>query len=261
MANIFKAKTLVSRTGIFSHEVIAPNLVYNTGDQNISGAKNFYTRPTVNGTGVLFIGEASNVTLPDTIVYTTGNQTINGEKNFTSLKRTNINVSVIPTLKNIFDTNYPTTFWDYDTLQLPAERNVIYYIPTSWGPPYTRNIRLPREGNLAGDSLVVNTNYMPPGGGINFYSYDPGPGWRLIDSWLNFSFDGLYRPFNLSVITYQDSNEFNTPWQKQANRWNVTPPVSVDSAGTPGDLSFDGTNIYVCVGQNNWRRLSASKWN
>jgi hypothetical protein len=220
MAQIFKAKTLVSNTGIFSYGVTAPNLVYNTG-----------------------------------------NQTINGEKNFTSLKRTDINVSVIPTLKNIFDTNYPTTFWDYDTLQLPAERNIIYYTPTSWDAPKTRNIRLPKSGNLAGDSLVVNTNYMPPSSEINFYRYDLGSEWVLIDSWSNASFDGLYRPFNLSMITYQDSNIYFTPWTKQANRWNVTPPASVNSAGTPGDLSFDGANIYVCVGQNNWRRLSASTWN
>jgi hypothetical protein len=60
----------------------ADNLVYNTGNQNISGIKNFYSRPTVNGTGVLLSGEASNVTLPATVVYTTGNQTISGNKTF-----------------------------------------------------------------------------------------------------------------------------------------------------------------------------------
>jgi hypothetical protein len=191
-------------------------------------------------------------------VLTYGNQTINGQKNFTSLKRSNINVSVIPTLQNIFET---TASWDYDTLQLPAERNIIYYTPTSWSPPLIRNIRLPRAGNLAGDSLIVNTNYMPPSSVINFYIFDPGPGWVLIDSWSNASFDGLYRPFNLSVITYGDSSASSTPWIKQANRWTITPPASINSAGTAGDLSFDGTNIYVCVGQNNWRRLSASTWN
>jgi hypothetical protein len=89
MAQIFKAKTLVANSGRFAYEVVAPNLVYNTGDQNISGAKNFYTRPTVNGTGVLLIGEASNVTLPNTIVYTTGNQTIDGLKNFTTIPTVN----------------------------------------------------------------------------------------------------------------------------------------------------------------------------
>jgi hypothetical protein len=89
MAQIFKAKTLVANTGKFAYEVSAPNLVYNTGDQNISGAKNFYTRPTVGGTGVLLIGEASNVTLPNTIVYTTGNQNIDGLKNFTTIPTVN----------------------------------------------------------------------------------------------------------------------------------------------------------------------------
>jgi hypothetical protein len=57
VANIFKAKTLVGRTGIFSHEVIAPNLVYNTGDQNIDGIKNFYHTPTINGDGILSSGQ------------------------------------------------------------------------------------------------------------------------------------------------------------------------------------------------------------
>jgi hypothetical protein len=89
MAQIFKAKTLVANSGRFAYEVIAPNLVYNTGDQNISGIKNFYSRPTVNGTGVLLIGEASNVTLPNTIVYTTGNQTIDGLKNFSTIPTVN----------------------------------------------------------------------------------------------------------------------------------------------------------------------------
>ena len=59
MANIFKAKTLVSRTGIFSHEAIAPNLVYNTGYQNIDGLKDFTIRPTVGTIPVLLSGEVS----------------------------------------------------------------------------------------------------------------------------------------------------------------------------------------------------------
>lgn len=222
----------------------------NKSDVGLSNVEN------ISITGVSGVLNQKINNLGSTVVYTTGNQTINDEKNFTSLKRSNINVAVIPTLKDLFDGLFLG-----DTLQLPAQRNVIYYVPTSWDSPKTRNIRLPRAGNLAGDSLIVSTNYMPPSSAINFYSYDPGPGWVLIDSWSNASFDGLYRPFNLSMVTYGDSNAFNTPWTKQANRWNVTPPVSVNSAGTPGDLSFDGINIYVCVDQNNWRRLSASTWN
>jgi hypothetical protein len=41
MANIFRAKSLISRTGFFSNEVFSPNLIYNTGDQSISGVKTF----------------------------------------------------------------------------------------------------------------------------------------------------------------------------------------------------------------------------
>jgi len=83
MANTFKSKTLVSRTGIFSHEINAPNIVYNSGNQTIDGTKNFTTRPTVNSVGVLLQGEViGESTLPSTILYTTGEQTISGIKIF-----------------------------------------------------------------------------------------------------------------------------------------------------------------------------------
>lgn len=83
MAQTFKSKTLISRTGVFSHEINAPNIVYNTGSQTIDGLKNFTTRPTVNSVGVLLQGEVvGEATLPSTILYTTGNQTISGIKTF-----------------------------------------------------------------------------------------------------------------------------------------------------------------------------------
>lgn len=40
-----------------SVNAVVANGVYTTGNQDISGAKNFFTRPTVNGTGVLLSGE------------------------------------------------------------------------------------------------------------------------------------------------------------------------------------------------------------
>jgi hypothetical protein len=57
--------------------------VMTTGDQTISGVKTFVSRPTVNGTGVLLSGEASQVDLSST-VRTTGNQTVSGVKAFVS---------------------------------------------------------------------------------------------------------------------------------------------------------------------------------
>jgi len=48
MAQRFKAKTLLSNSGVFNNEVIAPNLVYNTGNQNISGQKRFTDQDIVS---------------------------------------------------------------------------------------------------------------------------------------------------------------------------------------------------------------------
>ena len=62
--------------------ILANNLVYNTGNQNISGVKAFASRLTVNGTGVLLSGEAGQIS--STLVQTTGNQDISGLKTFTN---------------------------------------------------------------------------------------------------------------------------------------------------------------------------------
>ena len=71
MANIFKAKTLLGKTGIFSHEVIAPNLIYTTGDQTINGDKNFVDK-LIAKTG--FFGK-------DNFIYGDWSTIGNGEQN------------------------------------------------------------------------------------------------------------------------------------------------------------------------------------
>ena len=48
-----------NKYAIFPSGVSGNNLVYNVSNQTISGVKNFASRPTVNGTGVLLSGEAS----------------------------------------------------------------------------------------------------------------------------------------------------------------------------------------------------------
>jgi hypothetical protein len=63
-------------TGATGGFAVNTQVVFVTGNQNISGVKNFYSRPTVNGTGVLLSGEAT--ALPTTILYTTGNQIKSG---------------------------------------------------------------------------------------------------------------------------------------------------------------------------------------
>jgi len=67
-----------------------------TGNQTISGIKNFASRPTVDGTGVLTFADTGNFNITVTalltgenIVYTTGDQTIEGNKDFTSIPTVN----------------------------------------------------------------------------------------------------------------------------------------------------------------------------
>jgi hypothetical protein len=56
------------------------NVVYTTGDQTISGLKDFATRPTVNGTGVVLEGEVQNNTIISGIVYSAQVNVKNGEE-------------------------------------------------------------------------------------------------------------------------------------------------------------------------------------
>ena len=37
-------------------------------------------------------------------------------------------------------------------------------------------------------------------------------------------------------------------------------PNQVAGAGQPGSIAFDGTHLYICVGNNDWRRVPVSAW-
>jgi hypothetical protein len=69
MAQRFKAKTLLSNSGVFNNEVIAPNLVYNTGTQSISGIKIFV--------GSLGLGNSNNPNNNKLYFYDTGTASYN----------------------------------------------------------------------------------------------------------------------------------------------------------------------------------------
>ena len=69
MAQRFKAKTLISNSGVFNNEVIAPNLVYNTGTQIISGTKIF--------AGSLGLGDINNPDSNKLYFYDTGTASYN----------------------------------------------------------------------------------------------------------------------------------------------------------------------------------------
>jgi len=89
----------VSGSGVFNNEVIAPNLVYNTGNQTISGIKTFLDDLNISGdltlNGGLYINDIEELNLTganiyaDNLVYNTGTQTISGTKTFA----TGVNIS------------------------------------------------------------------------------------------------------------------------------------------------------------------------
>ena len=62
------------------------NIVYTTGNQTVSGVKNFVTRPTLSGFNLITTGDLVDLELKilGDIVYLTGNQTISGVKTFAS---------------------------------------------------------------------------------------------------------------------------------------------------------------------------------
>jgi len=83
---------LVNGLAIQGGSSTASGAVYTTGDQTVSGNKTFTgisyfnsgafsNRPTVNGVGVLLVGEATSASVSGA-VYTTGDQTVSGVKTF-----------------------------------------------------------------------------------------------------------------------------------------------------------------------------------
>jgi hypothetical protein len=96
-----------------------------TGNQNISGNKNFYSRPNVNGTGILLSGEATK--LPDTIVYTTGDQSISGIKTFSD----NIQISGTGIFNGLNLLKANTALISGVTLIITGSAVKIYNLPTN----------------------------------------------------------------------------------------------------------------------------------
>jgi hypothetical protein len=41
---------------------------------------------------------------------------------------------------------------------------------------------------------------------------------------------------------------------------NVAVPSASSSAGTPGQIAYDSSHLYVCVANNTWLRVSISSW-
>jgi hypothetical protein len=123
----------------------AVNALY---DQTITGIKNFKSRPTVNGTGVMLNGEAAQ--LPTTLVYTTGNQFIEGNKTISGILYDKNN-------NTIFDStiNHNLILSDENTTGYVRTGYNINLAVTNYMTSGTGVIILP-TGSYSSDSLVRN---------------------------------------------------------------------------------------------------------
>jgi len=53
-------------------------------------------------------------------------------------------------------------------------------------------------------------------------------------------------------------NQSSGQFEYQTAAGAVAPPAHANSPGTPGQIAFDGTHVYVCVGNNSWMRATLS---
>jgi hypothetical protein len=136
----FATRLTVNNSGVLlqGEEAKLPSgLIYTTGTQTITSQKDFTVRPTVNNTGVLLQGEEAK--LPSGILYTTGSQTITGQKNFT----------VRPTFNNI----------GLSTLE-DFKLNFIYI---NSGTTVSKNTKIGVDTRLSGFSILLPTSNLSIG--------------------------------------------------------------------------------------------------
>ena len=145
--------------------VVASNLVYNTGNQTISGVKTFSSVPTVNGTGVLLSGNAA----PQDIA-----TTINISSNTISLDLSAFSYFLINLNNNITTTNFNnpkvapevTNF----VLQLSGDgtiRSVTWPTSLRWPGSTAPTITI-------GPNKVDTYSIFSYDGGISYYGFPAG---------------------------------------------------------------------------------------
>lgn len=140
-------------------------LVYKTGDQSISGIKNFLFRPTVNGSGVALLNEVTNISdiISSKSVLLTGDQTIFDNKKFENI--TNLQGSpflasgVGKYIEKYFNVNLSSGNIVYNS---PKYRNSFIFIDVN--DIRTYSIYLPSvTGAIETDYIKYIINELPTG--------------------------------------------------------------------------------------------------
>ena len=231
---------------------LSGNCVFLTGDQNITGIKNFESVPTYKDSQLLY---RTQIDIPN-LVYATGSQTINGSKNFTSRITVN-NTGVLLSgeafpLKSILSSS-DLLIQDTSNLSIPSSatsRNAEIAIGFDFFNkiPLQNSIglRLP-YASAAGDTIKINITGIPANKSIQIRSWDPASGWMALYSYPSVSAE---RFFNDSEIFEFFSLGVNgggySPWRENLGPdWNSLNGIrsiknKADFTYNTGDQTING---------------------
>lgn len=102
-----------------------------------------------------------------------------------------------------------------------------------------------KEGSINGDSAFILTSDNP----INLGSTS-----LVFEKLLNISTQIIAGSgINLSYDSGVDTLEFSV-------KLNSSAPSSSTDTGSAGEIRYDSSYLYICVGTNTWRRVSHSSW-
>ena len=137
----------------------ADNLVYNVGNQNISGVKNFISRPQFNGSNLATTADVQGGIITDYVNLTTS-QNIAGVKNFTSRPQFNTadlaTVSQIPTNTTYVDMTTNQTVVGVKNFSNRPQFNSADLATVSQIPTNTTYVDLASTQTIPGDKTFSN---------------------------------------------------------------------------------------------------------
>jgi hypothetical protein len=242
------------KSGVNGYIPIDYEVVYNTGNQTISDIKNFTSRPTVNGTGVLLSGDANrvgriqyiqnstNVTLNcetyDTFVVQVSEPTAFTYANFQEGQ--SINIYLVSDHNGHVQHTFPTN----TTFAELGDANIIYSFEN-----YTTRILLQKIGEEIINFSSIN---LTPDGLFNFPAYHTMTVDFTITDIIVDVEDGaysLYPTFDPAIKNYcaQTPNSIND----QISPWSITVNGEKQSSNVNNFLRandlvkvIDGTNSY-----------------
>lgn len=226
---------------------LSGNCVFLTGNQNITGIKNFESIPTYKNSPLVY---RSQIDLSN-LVYATGNQTISGTKNFASRSMVNNTGVLLSGEASAIPSTITASELDFDlfsnTLQFPTtltSRNLNFSIGADFfnrlPTQNTLSLRLPYT-SPRGDTIRITVEYIPANKVVQISDYDLGPGWRTAFS---YSAGATDRFLNDEVLEFQ-SKGINQAgysiWSRESGpNWNST--NGIKSISNKPDFTYNTGN-------------------